>query len=247
MLKSESIAALSAALAKAQGQMQGAKKDSENPFFKSHYADLASVWEACRQPLSSNGLAVIQTLSNEAGAVVCETMLCHSSGEWVAERAAVTPAKIDAQQYGAVSTYLRRYSLSAIIGGYADDLDAEPDRQAHAEIQAPPVKATTAKTPAKLLAVEELAEKITSSANTFELNARAKKYRPDFDAMTKKDQGKVILAKKLRAEFLTQPAGPEGCAQNPESCDTSQFNEDGTWCGPALAGKYCANGLKEAI
>ena len=60
MIHSEQINELGAALAKAQGLIEGAKKDSANPFFKSKYADLASVWEACRKHLSDNGLSVTQ-------------------------------------------------------------------------------------------------------------------------------------------------------------------------------------------
>ena len=60
MLQSESIKELATALAKAQGALKPAVKDSLNPHFKSKYADLASVWEACREPLSSNGIAIVQ-------------------------------------------------------------------------------------------------------------------------------------------------------------------------------------------
>ena len=60
-MQSETIGALAAALAKAQSQISGAVKDAANPFFKSKYADLESVWQACRKPLTDNGLAVTQT------------------------------------------------------------------------------------------------------------------------------------------------------------------------------------------
>jgi len=59
MQRSESIAALAAALSKAQATMTSAKKDSTNPHFKSRYADLASIWDACREPLTKNGLAIV--------------------------------------------------------------------------------------------------------------------------------------------------------------------------------------------
>ena len=62
MLKSDTIGELATALAKAQGAIKHAVKDSTNPHFKSSYADLASVWEACRQPLSDNGLSVTLTM-----------------------------------------------------------------------------------------------------------------------------------------------------------------------------------------
>ena len=54
MLQSESIKELATALAKAQGELKHASKDSVNPHFRSKYADLASVWEACREALSTN-------------------------------------------------------------------------------------------------------------------------------------------------------------------------------------------------
>src|SRR3972149_5942258 len=103
MQRSETIGKLAEALSKAQGELKGATKDSSNPYFKSRYADLSSVWEACRIPLSTNGLAVIQTCStlhegslpiiDEDSAldiavhirVAVETMLVHSSGEWVSD------------------------------------------------------------------------------------------------------------------------------------------------------------------
>ena len=61
MQHSEHINELATALAKAQGEITGAKKDSENSFFSSKYADLAACWDACREPLSANGLSIVQT------------------------------------------------------------------------------------------------------------------------------------------------------------------------------------------
>src|SRR3970282_214608 len=61
MSQSETIGKLADALAKEQRIMEGARKDSQTPFFKSSYADLASVWDACRKPLANNGLSVVQT------------------------------------------------------------------------------------------------------------------------------------------------------------------------------------------
>ena len=118
MNKSESIAGLAAALAKAQGQMKGALKDSANPFFKSKYADLASVVEAIRAAFSANGLSYIQTVEpSEKDEVRVETTLLHSSGEWISCGVLALPvSKVDAQGYGSALTYCRRYSLSAAAG-----------------------------------------------------------------------------------------------------------------------------------
>lgn len=126
MNHSESIAALSAALAKAQGVMEGATKDSSNPFFKSKYADLSSVWDACRKPLTDNGLSVVQTadfMPEHPDMVCVETILCHSTGEWIKGRLAVKPAKPDPQSVGSCITYLRRYSLQSMVGIAPEDDD----------------------------------------------------------------------------------------------------------------------------
>ena len=113
---SESINELALALAKAQSQIVGATKDSKNPFFKSSYADLASVMDACRGPLSSNGLSYTQLPGNRGDEVTVTTILMHTSGQWVRSTVGVVPAKTDAQGLGSVITYLRRYSLSGIAG-----------------------------------------------------------------------------------------------------------------------------------
>ena len=126
MNQSESIAELSAALAKAQGAMMGATKDSSNPFFKSKYADLASVWDACRKPLSDNGLSVVQTtefIPENPDLVCIETTLCHSSGQWIKGRLAGKPVKNDPQGVGSCITYFRRYSLQSMVGIAPEDDD----------------------------------------------------------------------------------------------------------------------------
>lgn len=113
---SPTIGKLAGALAKAQGAMHGAIKDSNNPFFKSQYADLASVIESGREALSSNGLAVIQTTEwCESGVTVVST-LAHESGEWIRGKLHMKPVKNDPQGLGSCMTYARRYSYAALIG-----------------------------------------------------------------------------------------------------------------------------------
>lgn len=121
---SPSIAALAAALSAAQGEISGALKDSKNPFFKSSYADLASCWDACRAPLSKNGLAVIQTTQESDEGVKVLTTLAHKSGEWIRGTLRMTPTKADPQGIGSCLTYARRYALAAIVGLAQIDDDA---------------------------------------------------------------------------------------------------------------------------
>lgn len=133
MNHSEQINELGTALAKAQGQIDGAKKDSANPFFKSKYADLASVWEACRLQLSSNGLSVTQCPEESENGIAIETMLLHSSGQWVKSRYTMPVSKMDAQAVGSAITYARRYALAAIVGIAPEDDDGNSAAKAKPE------------------------------------------------------------------------------------------------------------------
>ena len=121
--RSETLGALALALAKAQAEIRSASRDSENPFFKSKYASLASVWEACRAALSSNELAVLQPTKCAGTRVTITTLLVHSSGEWVAETLTMHAAQNTPQAIGSAITYGRRYGLSAMVGVAAADDD----------------------------------------------------------------------------------------------------------------------------
>ncbi len=124
MNSSEQINELFTALAKAQGKIAPALKDKTNPFFKSSYADLSSIWGACRQQLSENGLSVIQTIgSNQAGGMMLVTTLGHSSGQWMRSEMPIILQKQDPQALGSAITYYRRYSLAAIVGIVSDEDD----------------------------------------------------------------------------------------------------------------------------
>ena len=124
MPQSESIKNLAAALSKVQGELTYAKKDSANPFFKSRYADLESVWDACRSLLAGNGLSVIQMPGNYfEGRMWLVTRLCHESGEWIEQEMSLPVSKPDAQGAGSALTYMRRYALAAVVGVVQADDD----------------------------------------------------------------------------------------------------------------------------
>ena len=118
------IGKLALALSKAQGVISGALKDSTNPFFKSNYADLGNVIAACREPLSKNELAVIQTTEPHETDVIVITTLAHSSGQWIRGKLRMRPTKPDPQGNGSAMTYCRRYAYAAIVGVAQVDDDA---------------------------------------------------------------------------------------------------------------------------
>ena len=124
MNKSESIAKLATALSIVQGKLSHAKKDSANPFFKSKYADLESVWDACRDLLAANGLSVMQFPGKYIdGTMSMTTILAHNSGEWIGQEMSVPVSKPDSQGCGSCLSYMRRYSLAAVVGVVQADDD----------------------------------------------------------------------------------------------------------------------------
>jgi hypothetical protein len=134
---------LAAALVKAQKSMGKALKDSSNPFFKSKYADLTSVWDACRDALTDNGLSVVQVTDQTDGSVVSlRTMLLHDSGEKIEGVLVMKPKDDSPQGIGSAITYARRYALAAMVGVCPEDDDAEAaqGRRDHGEQPKPAAK-----------------------------------------------------------------------------------------------------------
>lgn len=147
-MKSESIAKLSLALSKAQGAIEGAQMDANNPHFKSKYATLASCWEACRQALKDNELAVTQIPSTDGRTITVTTILSHSSGEFIQGSLSLNDAKGTPQSAGSCITYARRYALCAFLGIAPEDDDGNDASAGNSKVQnyqkkvLPPAKVT---------------------------------------------------------------------------------------------------------
>ncbi len=124
MKTSLDITEIAKALCEAQKEIQNAHKDKKNPFYKSSYADLASSWDACRVPLTSNGLSIVQTNASIKNDHYLITRLMHTSGQWIESRMKMILAKNDMQGLGSAKTYARRQELQSIVGISPSDDDA---------------------------------------------------------------------------------------------------------------------------
>ena len=157
MKMSEEIGQLAGALAKAQGAIQDATKNAQNPFFKSKYADLSSVRSTIKDPLSENELALTQFPTVGQNGVSVETMLLHSSGQFMVASTWVPIAKADAHGIGSALTYARRYGIMSLLCLATEDDDGnaavEPDKAKfatnHFVAESAPKKGEKAKAPAK--------------------------------------------------------------------------------------------------
>lgn len=122
VLQSETITKIIPALIKAQQTFRPALKESVNPHYKSRYCDLASCIDACKDALSANGLAVVQTTITVPRTKLV-TSLYHESGQWIRSFYPLDPQKNDPQGLGSAVTYARRYNLMAIVGLAPEDDD----------------------------------------------------------------------------------------------------------------------------
>ena len=137
---SDSVAALAAALAKAQAELVNPEKsltatirtarpgEGERSF---RYAPLSSGLDIVRKTLGQHEIATLQTtaIDHTAGMLNLTTTLAHASGEWIASDWPVCSVAETAnpQRMGAALTYARRYALFTLVGiAGEDDLDA-PD------------------------------------------------------------------------------------------------------------------------
>jgi len=142
MNKSESIKELATALSKAQEEMTGAKKGKENPFYKSTYADLKAVIDCAKEALSNHGLSISQCPLSHEGKAGVQTLLMHSSGEWIESTLLLACTKQDPQAMGSAITYARRYAYQSILGIPSEDDDGNKS------MPAPKKKAQPAPAPA---------------------------------------------------------------------------------------------------
>ena len=183
MKKSDTIAEIVKALAKAQGQFKIAAYDKKNPHFKSSYASLESVHSAIREGLVANGLAICHLL--EDGKMV--TTLFHESGEWIGCELSI-PAGLSPQQLGSALTYFRRYSICCLLAiPSGEDDDGNSAQEAHV---APALKLSD-------LAVSEIGELINGDIDLLNkiLSAYKAKHLNDIDAI---HYQKIIDRLKIR-------------------------------------------------
>jgi hypothetical protein len=124
--QSDQLDKFAAAMAKVQAEIGGAIKGSVNPAFKSKYADLSAVFEAWQSVGPANGFAAMQfpgIYDPEAKTMGMDTLVTHSSGQWVRGSMSIPLVKVDPQGYGSAVTYARRYALSAAVGICPEDDD----------------------------------------------------------------------------------------------------------------------------
>lgn len=121
MEHSEQLNEIATALAKAQGEFESPQKKAKAYNYK--YADLAEIMDCVKDPLSSNGLSIINQMSGGEFPILSTTLL-HSSGQWIKTDVPLyfkaTDKINEMQALGSAITYARRYAISCILNLAAD-------------------------------------------------------------------------------------------------------------------------------
>lgn len=123
MKTSDTIGKLSEALAKAQAVLTNPAKDAENPHFRSRYASLDTGLNIVRKALSAQNIAFTQGTRMDGELLILETLLSHSSGEWMQSEYPVARFPVKQQELGSAMTYAKRYSLFGLVGIAGEDDD----------------------------------------------------------------------------------------------------------------------------
>ena len=169
MKTSTSITTIAKSLAAASASLRNPGQDATNPQFRSKYTSLVGLIDSLRAPLAAQGIIVLQPVSSPvAGRVRVETVLLHSSGEWMSSTADL-PSGATAQSFGAAVAYLRRYALQSMLG-VSGDADADDDGEAERVKAEKPAKSavkrsltTAAATPPDTYVVLKVDSKPTKS------------------------------------------------------------------------------------
>lgn len=188
---------IATALAKAQANMGKALKQANNPHFRSKYADLGNVMDACLPALNEAGIALIQPTGEDEHGRYVETILIHGeSGESLTCRVPLIVSKNDMQGYGSAVTYARRYGLMAMAGIAPEDDDG------HAASKAPPKQEQrqqkTQETDAE--AIERAKEYLAEADSLDDLKERWGRIPKPVQA-----SAEVIAAKDAAKERLSKP------------------------------------------
>lgn len=206
MTHSETLGNLFAALSAAQSEITFAAKDSTGQVGqqKTRYADLTSVWEACRGPLTRNKLSVVQLPAADGNKVTVTTILGHASGEWFSESLTVIARDASPQAVGSAITYARRYMLAPMVGVTADDDDGLA-AQSHAPQHAPGRQ--SAPQPANIATPQPTAvSQRIDGLRADRIGAMAAKLNLDPEAFSRRLEAKYGVTK---LSLLTEPQANE--------------------------------------
>lgn len=115
-------------LLEAQREIGAIKKDKENPFFKSNYADINNYIEEVKPILNKLGLIILQPLIVKGKGTAIETLIIDTETKDQISSIVKLPDNTNPQQMGSTITYFRRYAIQSLLFLQAEDDDANASK-----------------------------------------------------------------------------------------------------------------------
>lgn len=107
-----------------QRELGAVKKDKQNPFYSSNYADINKFIEVVKPILNKHGVVLLQPLCEINGAPGIATVLIDGdTGEQWESKMPIVLKDNDPQKVGSAITYYRRYALQSCLFLEAEDDD----------------------------------------------------------------------------------------------------------------------------
>jgi hypothetical protein len=152
------------ALSDLQGSITKVVKNTDNPYYKSKYADLNALFEQIKPLITQKGFVLIQVVRGNQ----LHTELVHlETGETISGDMDLLTVKPDMQQLGSAITYARRYSLLPLLNIETADDDGN-------------TASGKTKTWDELQTVEEFEEAIKACTSSKQVNALWYKWKDKF-------------------------------------------------------------------
>lgn len=197
MLTSEQTDKIIPAFIKAEHAVGAVKKTATNPHFKSKYADLEAVLDACNEALAANDLGVWQSVSLDGAYMV--TRIWHTSGQWMEGYTPLIVGKNDMQGLGSASTYARRYGLMAALGIAPEDDDGNAAAKSPADAKAKP---KAEKLPEHMERAKQIAGMMLTIEDVDELEAYWAETEPQVAEIGKKNSEAADRLRQRHSERL---------------------------------------------
>jgi hypothetical protein len=181
---SETVGAIFAALAKAQADIQNPTKNAINPHFKSKYTTLDEGLNVAREALTAVGICIYQRTFLDGNLLMLETVLGHTSGEWLSSYYPVIGAPFKPQDGLSSVTYARRAALFAAVGIAGEDDDGNTANKAGV------IEAPVKKVPEVDLAAlyNDMLDDLHACVTTQDLEEWADLYRPQKPLLRRSQQ-----------------------------------------------------------
>ena len=194
--QSKEVNEIFGALAKAQSIIENPEKNAKNSHFKSKYTTLDVGLTSVREALAAHGIAIFQRTYMLDKLLMVQTILGHSSGQWLSSEYPVIMYPAKPQEAMAALTYSRRASLFAAAGIAGEDDDG--NSIAKIEIDPNPVTEDSSR---KIVSV--MLEDLDGVTSLTELAAWTAKHGVNKPKLTESDRASVsklfdALQKKLK-------------------------------------------------